>query len=261
LWFQKRKPAVRAGFEIAERVRGLELFEEFAGRAGDVDSAGDAALAVLDALYDACGLGALGTIGALLGVHDLLAVTGFGDLCHCFVLPETKVWLDRFAWAMRRPALLVCICEAAYGLGRTGECEDGNRIKLKVDSTPLLVTAVSLFPLQKEGGGPGKTRTKRGLPIAFAEILRKRQVSRLRDFFFVVLAGEEGLDAAAEEEEDACDDRADVLNEQEARAWIDIAIGWTLDGEVQGYDAKKGNNIKFDSNAHGTSRMLATANR
>ena len=61
----------------------LELLEEFAGRAGDVDSARDAALAVLDALYDAGGLGALGAIGALLGIHDLLAVTGLGDLCHC----------------------------------------------------------------------------------------------------------------------------------------------------------------------------------
>ena len=62
----------------------LEFLEEITGRAGDVDSAGDTALAVLDALDDACGLRALGAIGALLGVHDLLAVAGLGNLCHNF---------------------------------------------------------------------------------------------------------------------------------------------------------------------------------
>ena len=66
-----------------EFVAGLELFEEFAGRAGDVDSAGDAALAVLDALDDTSGFGALGTVGALLCIHDLFAVAGLGNLCHC----------------------------------------------------------------------------------------------------------------------------------------------------------------------------------
>ena len=42
---------------------GLELFEKLACRAGDVDSAGDAALAVFDALHDAGGFAALGTVG------------------------------------------------------------------------------------------------------------------------------------------------------------------------------------------------------
>ena len=57
----------------------LELLEEVASRAGDVDSAGDAALTVLDALYDSCGLGALGAIGALVCIHDLGAVTCLGN--------------------------------------------------------------------------------------------------------------------------------------------------------------------------------------
>ena len=98
----KRKPAVVAGFRVLRGAVGLELFEEVASRAGNVDSAGNTALAVLDALDDAGGLGALGTIGALLGVHDLLAVTGFGDLCHCVVLPAAKVWLARFMSRARR---------------------------------------------------------------------------------------------------------------------------------------------------------------
>ena len=64
------------------RFRSLELFEELAGRAGDVDSAGGSAFAVLDALYDASGLGALGAIGALVSIHDLLTVAGLGNLRH-----------------------------------------------------------------------------------------------------------------------------------------------------------------------------------
>src|ERR1700679_1101608 len=87
----------------------LELFEELADRAGDVDSAGDAALAVLDALDDAGGLGALGTIGALLCIHDLLAVAGLGNLCHCDDLPGANVRLDRLrrrGACARRPGLV-----------------------------------------------------------------------------------------------------------------------------------------------------------
>jgi hypothetical protein len=41
----------------------LELFVKIAGRAGDVDSAGDAALTVFDPLHDAGGFAALGTVG------------------------------------------------------------------------------------------------------------------------------------------------------------------------------------------------------
>ena len=62
--------------------RGLEFFEELAGRTGDVDATRDAALAVLHTLDDAGGLGALGAIGALVGIHDLLAVAGLGNLRH-----------------------------------------------------------------------------------------------------------------------------------------------------------------------------------
>src|SRR5215469_10383961 len=60
----------------------LELFVEVAGGARDVDAAGDAALAVLYALDDARGLGALGAVGRLGGIHDLLTVTGFCNLSH-----------------------------------------------------------------------------------------------------------------------------------------------------------------------------------
>ena len=60
----------------------LELFEEITCRAGDIDSAGNAAFAVLDALNDACCFGALRTFCALVGIHDLLAVACFGNLCH-----------------------------------------------------------------------------------------------------------------------------------------------------------------------------------
>jgi hypothetical protein len=68
---------MRADIETA-----LEFFEEIARRAGDIDSTGGAALTVLDALDDAGGFGALGTIGALVGVHDLLTVAGLGNLRH-----------------------------------------------------------------------------------------------------------------------------------------------------------------------------------
>jgi hypothetical protein len=60
----------------------LELFEEIAGRAGDVNSARNAALTILDALDDAGGFGALRAIRALIGIHDLLAVACLGNLCH-----------------------------------------------------------------------------------------------------------------------------------------------------------------------------------
>jgi hypothetical protein len=60
----------------------LELFEEVTCRAGDVNSAWRAALAVLDALDDAGGFGTLGAICALVGVHDLLTVAGLGNLRH-----------------------------------------------------------------------------------------------------------------------------------------------------------------------------------
>ena len=60
----------------------LEFFEEIARRAGDIYSAGSSALPVLDTLDDAGGFGALGTIRALVGIHDLLTVAGLGNFRH-----------------------------------------------------------------------------------------------------------------------------------------------------------------------------------
>jgi hypothetical protein len=48
---------------LFEAYWSLELFVKFAGRAGDVDSAGDAAFTVFDPLDDAGGFVALGTVG------------------------------------------------------------------------------------------------------------------------------------------------------------------------------------------------------
>src|ERR1700679_2137435 len=91
----------------------LELFEELADRAGDVDSAGDAALAVLDALDDAGGLGALGTVGALLCIHDLFAVAGLANLCHC----DDLLGCESLGLARLRRRLL---CARRPGLNRDG---------------------------------------------------------------------------------------------------------------------------------------------
>jgi hypothetical protein len=52
----------------------LELFVELAGGAGNEDSAGDTALAILYAFNDPGGLAALGTVSALGGVHFLLTI-------------------------------------------------------------------------------------------------------------------------------------------------------------------------------------------
>src|SRR4030088_1222239 len=60
----------------------LEFFEEIARRAGDIHSAGSTALTVLDTLDDAGRFGALGTIRALVGIHDLLTVAGLGNFRH-----------------------------------------------------------------------------------------------------------------------------------------------------------------------------------
>src|SRR3981189_1568383 len=60
----------------------LEFFEEIARRAGDIHSARSTAFTVLDTLDDAGRFGALGTIRALVGIHDLLTVAGLGNLRH-----------------------------------------------------------------------------------------------------------------------------------------------------------------------------------
>jgi hypothetical protein len=60
----------------------LKFFEEFACRAGDINSAWNAAFTVLNTLDDTGWFGALRTIRALVGIHDLLAVAGLGNLRH-----------------------------------------------------------------------------------------------------------------------------------------------------------------------------------
>ena len=62
--------------------KNLEFLEEIARRTGDVHSARSTTLTVLDAFDDASRFGALRTIGALVGIHDLLTVAGLGNLCH-----------------------------------------------------------------------------------------------------------------------------------------------------------------------------------
>jgi hypothetical protein len=65
-------------------VRGqwLEFLVEFTARAGNKDSAGGVALAVLYSLHDPGRFAAFGAIGALGSVHYFLAVRRFGDLSH-----------------------------------------------------------------------------------------------------------------------------------------------------------------------------------
>ena len=70
----------------------LKLLKEIAGGAGDVDTARDTALAIFNAFHNPCRLGALRAVRTLIRVHDLLAVTGFGNLCHGLTLLE---WLCR----------------------------------------------------------------------------------------------------------------------------------------------------------------------
>jgi hypothetical protein len=61
----------------------LEFFVELASGAGDEDSTGNTALAILHPLYDARGLAALGAIRTLGCVHDFLTICGFRNLyCH-----------------------------------------------------------------------------------------------------------------------------------------------------------------------------------
>jgi hypothetical protein len=59
-----------------------EFLVEFTGGAGDKYPSTDAALAVFHPLHDAGRLATFGTIRALGCVHDLCAVSSFGDLCH-----------------------------------------------------------------------------------------------------------------------------------------------------------------------------------
>src|SRR5579864_6888110 len=78
----------------------LELLEELTCRARDVNSARDTAFAVLHALHDARRFAALGAIGTLGGIHDLLAVGCFCDLgayCHVESLLMFRMCAQRSA--------------------------------------------------------------------------------------------------------------------------------------------------------------------
>ena|SRR5271156_956126 len=76
----------------------LQLLEEFTARARNIDSAGDASLAIFHALYDAGLFAAFGTCGRFRGIHDLLPV---GCLCNFrhSISPDRNVppdWRPRF---------------------------------------------------------------------------------------------------------------------------------------------------------------------
>jgi hypothetical protein len=102
---------------------GLELLEEVAGRAGDVDAAGDAALAILDALDDARGLFALGAGGAL----EFCFFLTIAGLCSHGVSPETRMWLVRQRWNAVRPG---SICGLAWGWAeQEGARRAGGKLK------------------------------------------------------------------------------------------------------------------------------------
>src|SRR6266576_303543 len=68
----------------------LELLEKIARRARDIHSARSTALTVLDTLDDTGGFGALRTIRALVGIHDLLTVAGLGNFRHNACSPWYK---------------------------------------------------------------------------------------------------------------------------------------------------------------------------
>jgi hypothetical protein len=67
-------------------VKSLQFLEELAARARNEDPSTHIAFTVFNALYDAGGLAALGTIGALGGIHHFLAISGLGYLGHGFDL-------------------------------------------------------------------------------------------------------------------------------------------------------------------------------
>ena len=77
----------------------LQLLEEFTTRAGNIDSAGHAALAIFHALHDAGLLAAFGTCGRFRGIHDLFPV---GCLCNF----RHSISPDRNVPSTRRPAVL-----------------------------------------------------------------------------------------------------------------------------------------------------------
>src|ERR1700722_3786459 len=95
-----KMPGSRPGFFAASDFKFcLKFLVKIAHRAGDIHSAGHAALAVLDALDDARGFAAFRTVGRLRRVHYLLAVTCFGNLGHdfeCF----SSVGMSLLTWVL-----------------------------------------------------------------------------------------------------------------------------------------------------------------
>ena len=71
---------------VAREGAALQLLVKIASGTGNVNPTGRTALAVFHALHDAGWLRALGTIRALGGIHFLLAVAGFGNLGHVFLI-------------------------------------------------------------------------------------------------------------------------------------------------------------------------------
>ena len=79
----RKKARLAPGFFNSSKLNSnLKFLVEIAGRARDIDTAGDTSLAVFYALNDACGFAAFGTVGRLRRVHYLLAITCFCYFSH-----------------------------------------------------------------------------------------------------------------------------------------------------------------------------------
>jgi hypothetical protein len=94
----------------------LEFFEEIAGRTGDIHSARNSALTILHAFDDTGWFGALRTIRALVGIHDLFTVAGLGNLRHNACSP----WFERYESLCLRAE---CLDHSPSEYKRTSEIE------------------------------------------------------------------------------------------------------------------------------------------
>src|SRR5271165_3167173 len=123
---QEARP-VTGGLCIFILMVRLEPFVEFASGAGDVDSAGNAALAVLYPLDDAGGLAALRAVGALGGVHYFLTVCGLRNLGHDGLSPHNfYLWALTHGGARRPDFALFYLCRILNRLiGSSGERKAG----------------------------------------------------------------------------------------------------------------------------------------
>lgn len=113
--------------------KDLQLFEELAGGAGDVDAARNAALTILDALDDAGGFGALRAIRALVGIHDLLTVASLGNLCHNSCSP----WYECFGSRAGYPMLPEVICRASKTSGTSQDCPGSASVEIEGEELRL----------------------------------------------------------------------------------------------------------------------------